>query len=50
MLGIVLGARNSMAHMTDIVLGLKVSVPGSRTFTGVEHLNRWIFCPIDINV
>lgn len=44
MLGKVLNARDSMVHMTDIVLGLGISVlKGSRTFTGVEHLHRWIF-------
>lgn len=44
MLGMVLDARDSMVHMTDIVPGLRLSVlKGSRTFTGVEHLHRWIF-------
>lgn len=44
MLGKVLDARDSMVPMTDIVLGLRISVlKGWRTFTGVEHLHRWIF-------
>ena len=40
----VLDAKDSMVHMTDTVLGLRISaLNGSRTLIGVEHLHRRIF-------
>lgn len=54
MLGTVLDARNSMVHMTDVVLGLKISALKGEV-RGQENSLEWNiytdgFFPIDLNV
>lgn len=54
MVGTVLDAKNSMVHMTGVVLGLKISALKGEV-PGQKHSLEWNiytdgFFPVDINV